>query len=128
MRQWIFNLPKRNDAIVIERSEWHYEQDVYRKQLLGANEDQVNAKIRKQYEQEYIEIMKETVFCLCPSGSGPNSIRLWEAIEFGCLPVVLSDNLELFKGEDITVIPVKEELRLITELPDLLAFKRALLK
>jgi hypothetical protein len=39
--------------------------------------------------------MEETVYCLCPSGSGPNSIRLWEAIEFGCVPVLLSSKLEL---------------------------------
>jgi hypothetical protein len=48
VREWVFNLPKRDDAILIERSEWHFEQDV----------------------------MEETVFCSCPSCSGPNSIKL----------------------------------------------------
>jgi hypothetical protein len=95
VREWIFNLPKRDDAIVIERSEWHFEQDVYRNQLLGATEDEVKAKVREQQEREYIDVMEETVYCLCPSGSGPNSIRLWEAIEFGCVPVLLSSKLEL---------------------------------
>ena len=95
VRKWIFDLPKRDDAIVIERSEWHFEADVYRKQLLGLNDDEAKAEIRIQHEKEYIDVMEDTVFCLCPSGSGPNSIRLWEAMEFGCVPVLLSDELEL---------------------------------
>jgi hypothetical protein len=98
VREWIFNLPKRDDAIVIERSEWHFEQDVYRNQLLGATEDEVKAKVREQQEREYIDVMEETIFCLCPSGSGPNSIRLWEAIEFGCVAVVLSDNFDMISS------------------------------
>jgi len=32
---------------------------------------------------------------LCPSGSGPNSIRLWESLAAGAIPVVLADTLEL---------------------------------
>jgi hypothetical protein len=95
VRKWIFDLPKRNDAIVIERSEWHFEADVYRKQLLGLNDEEAKTEIRIQHEKEYISVMEDTVFCLCPSGSGPNSIRLWEAIEFGCVPVLLSSKLEL---------------------------------
>ena len=97
VRQWIFELPKREDAIVIERSEWHFEQDVYRNQLLGESEVDAKRRIREKNENEYIEIMEDTVFCLCPSGSGPNSIRLWEAIEFGCVPVLISSQLELTK-------------------------------
>jgi hypothetical protein len=94
VREWIFNLPKRDDVIVIERSEWHFEQDVYRNQLLGTTEDEVKAKVREQQEREYIDVMEETVYCLCPSGSGPNSIRLWEAIEFGCVPLLISEYLD----------------------------------
>ncbi len=109
VRKWIFDLAKRDDAIVIERSEWHFEQDVYRNQLLGSTEDEVKSKVRKQHEKEYIDVMQESVFCLCPSGSGPNSIRLWEAIEFGCIPVVLSDELELSSSSrDILIMKENE--------------------
>jgi hypothetical protein len=109
VRKWIFDLPKRDDAVVIERSEWHFEQDVYRNQLLGDTEDEVKSNVRKLHEQEYIEVMQETVFCLCPSGSGPNSIRLWEAIEFGCVPVILSDTLDTtISAKLINAIKCKE--------------------
>jgi hypothetical protein len=126
VRKWIFDLPERNDAIVIERNEWHFEQDVYRNQLLGATEAVIKSKVRKQYEKEYIDVMQETVFCLCPSGSGPNSIRLWEAIKFGCIPVLISDSLELPNNEIGKVITVPEELEVITKLPHELVRKRAL--
>jgi hypothetical protein len=110
VRKWIFELPKRNDAVIIERSEWHFEQDVYRNQLLGLTEDEVKVKVRDQQEKEYIEVMEESVFCLCPSGSGPNSIRFWEAIKFGCVPVLLSSTLELtsFVENNTKLIKVNE--------------------
>lgn len=98
VRKWIFDLPKRDDAVVIERSEWHFEQDVYHNQLFGESETETKKRIREQQEKEYIEVMEETVFCLCPSGSGPNSIRLWEAIEFGCIPVIFGNSLDLIKS------------------------------
>ncbi len=33
------------------------------------------------------------MFAVCPSGSGPNSIRLWEALGYGAIPVILADHL-----------------------------------
>ncbi len=123
-RNWIFDLPKRDDAIVIERSEWHFEQDVYRNQLLGQSETEAKHKIREAQEKEYIEVMEESIFCLCPSGSGPNSIRLWEALKFGCIPILISDRLELCslpKYMKDLFIHVSEDENEIQKLPSLLA-------
>jgi hypothetical protein len=39
--------------------------------------------------------VQRSVFALCPSGSGPNSIRLWEALGYGAIPVILADRLWL---------------------------------
>lgn len=118
-REWIFNLPVRDDAVVVKRNEWHFEADVYRKQLLGLTDDEAKIKIKEQQEKEYIEVMEDTVFCLCPSGSGPNSIRLWEAIEFGCVPVILSDKIDLGEFAE-NVIFVKENECVIKNLPNYL--------
>jgi hypothetical protein len=41
---------------------------------------------------EYIDSLSKTAFVLCPSGAGPNTIRYWEAIAFGRVPVLLSDS------------------------------------
>lgn len=126
VRKWIFDLPKRDDAVVIERSEWHFEQDVYRNQLHGETEAKAKQKVREQQEKEYIDVMGDTIFCLCPSGSGPNSIRLWEAVEFGCIPVVLSDSLDLTLYSDSIqqkILRVKEEVSDVNAIPQLLVNK-----
>ena len=120
VRKWIFDLPQRNDAVVIERGKWHFEQDVYDRQLQGVAEDKASAEVRKKYEEEYIEVMEESVFCLCPSGSGPNSIRLWEAIEFGCVPILLSDHLDVDCATESQIIRVREEQESVKALPSLL--------
>ena len=41
---------------------------------------------------EFARILQESIFSLCPSGFGPNSMRLWESIGWGSIPVVLSGN------------------------------------
>lgn len=39
------------------------------------------------------------MFCLCPAGDTPSSARLFDAIVSGCIPVVVSDELEVpFEG------------------------------
>ena len=40
-------------------------------------------------------MLLKSKFTLCPSGSGPNSIRFWEALGAGSIPVLLADTLEL---------------------------------
>uniref|UniRef100_M4CWI7 Exostosin GT47 domain-containing protein n=1 Tax=Brassica campestris TaxID=3711 RepID=M4CWI7_BRACM len=45
------------------------------------------------------EGMRRSLFCLCPAGDTPSSARLFDAIVSGCIPVVVSDELELpFEG------------------------------
>lgn len=43
--------------------------------------------------------MRKSVFCLSPAGDTPSSARLFDAIVSGCIPVLVSDELELpFEG------------------------------
>ncbi|KAK6936535.1 Exostosin, GT47 domain [Dillenia turbinata] len=43
--------------------------------------------------------MRRSLFCLTPAGDTPSSARLFDAIVSGCIPVVVSDELELpFEG------------------------------
>ena len=106
VREWIFNLPKKVDVLISKRDGWHFESDVYREQILGLPPDPHKTLKKIEHEDEYIKIMQESIFCLCPSGSGPNSIRLWEAIRFGCIPVLVSDDLEL-PGSTIEKIVIR---------------------
>ncbi|KAG8078252.1 hypothetical protein GUJ93_ZPchr0007g3575 [Zizania palustris] len=43
--------------------------------------------------------MRRSLFCLSPAGDTPSSARLFDAIVSGCIPVIISDELELpFEG------------------------------
>ncbi|XP_038889547.1 probable arabinosyltransferase ARAD1 [Benincasa hispida] len=43
--------------------------------------------------------MRKSTFCLSPAGDTPSSARLFDAIVSGCIPVIVSDELELpFEG------------------------------
>lgn len=123
VRQLIFELPVHADAFVSGRNEWHYEKHVYHQQIGGSEITDVDQKSHLQKSEEYSRVMADSVFCLCPSGSGPNSIRLWEALGFGCIPVILSDDL-LLPGSmsqwSKAVIQVKETEAAVSKLPALL--------
>ena len=91
------------------RESWHFEQAVYDQQILGAAPDDSEVQQFTLKAQEYAEVLAKTVFSLCPSGSGPNSIRFWESLRHGCIPVLLSDtwrapqfidNLSIFHLEE----------------------------
>ena len=94
-REWIYSLPESNDYVVDKRHEWHFEEDIYRNQIFNLNPNLRNKSILERQAKEYVKNLEISTFTLCPSGSGPNSIRLWEALSFGSIPVLISDNLKL---------------------------------
>ncbi len=95
VQQWIVELSQRPDACIALRSEWHFEQAVYREQVSGEPPNPALALALAQQANQYVETLQQRRFALCPSGSGPNSIRLWEALGYGAVPVILSDSLRL---------------------------------
>ena len=95
VRQWILDLPPRPDALLESRSEWHFEQAVYREQVHGQCPDAARHSELAHEASSYARTLQQSVFALCPSGSGPNSIRLWEALGYGAIPVILADSLAL---------------------------------
>ena len=95
VRQWILDLPPRPDALLESRREWHFEQAVYREQVHGQCPDAARQTELAHEASSYARTLQQSVFALCPSGSGPNSIRLWEALGYGTIPVILADSLAL---------------------------------
>lgn len=95
VRQWILDLPARPDALLESRCEWHFEQAIYREQVHGEPVDAGRHAELNAEASSYAEALQQSVFALCPSGSGPNSIRLWEALGYGAIPVILADTLAL---------------------------------
>jgi len=95
VRDWLLELPPRPDAQLERRQEWHYEQAVYRPQVQGEAADAARHAQLSQEADAYAATLQRSCFALCPSGSGPNSIRLWEALGYGAIPVILSEQLQL---------------------------------
>ena len=119
-RDWISKLPQTDYGLTRVTKEWHFNSAVYEKQILShvvAPEKQ--AQLDSNAE-EYRQLLSDTIFSLCPSGSGPNSIRLWESLGFGCIPVIIADTLklpgELREWEQAAVF-VREEEATISALP-----------
>jgi hypothetical protein len=59
----------------------------YREVLSG----KLDAAAMKQYWRRYAEICKLSKFILCPRGMGASSVRLFDTMRMGRVPVILSD-------------------------------------
>lgn len=123
-RQWIFDLPKRETAYVERKGEWHYENSVYGEQIEGVPSTPRQQQEHDAANRRYENVLQNTVFSLCPSGAGPNSIRLWESLGFGCIPVVLADDFRPAAHPELwqeAVVQVKEAREDVARLPQLLS-------
>lgn len=51
-------------------------------------------------QRHYYDILLASKFCLCPRGASPNSIRLFEAMQLGVAPVIITSDWVFPKGPD----------------------------
>lgn len=56
--------------------------------------------------EEYIKGLQEHIFALCPPGNGKDTHRAWEAILFGCIPIVEKSNMNDFFAELFPILVV----------------------
>lgn len=81
---------------------WHFEDVVYKHQVEGLPLE-ANYQIDDSVS-EYNHVLSESRFALCPSGAGPNSLRLWEALAVGSVPVLLGRYPEMPAGGSLPLI------------------------
>lgn len=87
--------------IVIEVTQgWHFERQVYDEQIWG--KPATERPEERQATQHYNEVLSESTFSLCPAGAGPNTLRLWESLAVGAVPVLLGPRprMPLSEGPD----------------------------
>lgn len=84
-----------DDLLIIRRESWHFERAVYAEQMKGLTADAVRLNLEEQHKAEYLDAIRESVFTLCPTGSGPNSIRIGESLALASIPVILTRDLAL---------------------------------
>ena len=46
-------------------------------------------------QQTYLEVLKNTKISLCPRGTGPSTIRIWDSLAVGSIPLIISDGLKM---------------------------------
>ena len=111
IRAKIFQLKSKSKSNIYIKNtgDWHFNKVVYNsKQNHKGELNEDNSHKKKTYE--YNELLLKSRYTLCPSGSGPNSIRFWEALGTGSIPILLADTLELPENKDWTntIIRIKE--------------------
>lgn len=107
-------------GFVRDRETWHYNKVVYDHQVLARSASSMGL-VDANASEEFKQVMAQTQFALCPSGTGPNSIRLWEAICSGAIPVILADTYKAPGSQTIweqAVIQCAEDRQSISELPE----------
>jgi len=82
--------------------EWHFERQVYREQVAG--EPAPRAEGSDATVRDYNRLLSDARFALCPSGTGPNTLRLWEALAAGSVPVLLGVMPQLPAGGSLPAI------------------------
>lgn len=87
LRKRLFNLKFQRSDILIQPT-------------LDYGHWDLNQANRLTFQQRYIESLRSSKFILCPRGSGLGSVRLFEAMEMGVAPIIISDGWLPPEGPD----------------------------
>ncbi|MEO6731801.1 MAG: exostosin family protein [Ferruginibacter sp.] len=80
------NHPLRNEILSM-----NHPADSFIKDTFGINAWDLNEADKVKFEQDFIDVINESSFVLCPRGIGPCSYRLFETMQLGRVPVIISD-------------------------------------
>lgn len=115
----IFDMVHPENTKISNTGEWHFNSVVYDNKQNADGEMNIDQKHIDKTEN-YNKLLLESRYTLAPSGSGPNSIRFWEALGAGSIPVLLADTLELPSHElwEKSIVRVLEKD--VEKIPDIL--------
>lgn len=134
-------LDKDPRGFVAGRVSWFYNRIVYDHQVHSKTDAPPEALIEQDQAAQFRAVLEESTFSLCPAGTGPNSIRLWESIGAGAIPVILAEDWAppgdhalwdaacLFRPETAeAVVALPDELAALAADPAALAARRHALR
>jgi hypothetical protein len=84
-----------SDLLILKRDAWHFDRSVYLEQMHGISATSAQSQREATEAREYLDAIRDSWFTLCPTGSGPNSIRLFESLALGSIPILLTQSLRL---------------------------------
>jgi len=91
-RENIANIPTDDQIKIIIKDNWHYHDIIFN-----------HANDKKFLDNMYIDLLKNSEYTLCPIGTGHNTIRLWEAINTGTIPVFIDNYPEFYEVCDTKI-------------------------
>jgi hypothetical protein len=108
VRERILRLPARRDAVLFDSSSrnepvWWHKSD------------------HQELIQQYQDVLERSRFFICPRGVSHSSIRLFECMESGSVPVIVSDDLALPVGPDWDRCSLRVAERDVDSIPDVVA-------
>jgi len=95
VRELIYQDEKTPGFNIVKREQWHFNRSVYNEQVSSIEPTIEELEMEARNRNEYINAIKDSWFTFCPSGSGPNSIRIWESLCLGSIPVIFVNDFEL---------------------------------
>lgn len=101
IRREIFNDNHPKNCEIIERQKWHFDSYVYGEQIGSLQKTQLDDLFSSINKNEYIDLLNRSRFSLCPGGVGPSSIRFYESLNAGSIPILLSDTMLLPEIKDL---------------------------
>ncbi|MDT0686066.1 exostosin domain-containing protein [Autumnicola psychrophila] len=96
----------------------------YLKDTSGKNSWMLNPKEKLMFEKSYADIMKKSLFIICPRGFGPSTYRLFESMEMGRAPVIISDDWVPIDGPAWQEFSIHLPEEKIDQLPKILEKKK----
>ena len=89
-----------NGQHIIYRNGFHIDSNTYNNEI----------NLKEKEESEYKNIIERSRFSICPRGSSSSSIRFWESLQAGAIPILISDHWKLPDWDwDNTIIHIKEK-------------------
>jgi hypothetical protein len=68
-----------------------------------------SSSYKQKQENEYKNVLERSRFSICPRGSSPSSVRFWESMAAGAIPILISDNWLLPEWDwENTIIKISE--------------------
>ena len=80
-----------NDILVEVNDEWHFNKLVYDEQVKSKQLAADDVDVHRLRTRRYNDILSDSIFALCPEGAGPNTLRIWEAMAVGSIPVIIGN-------------------------------------
>ncbi len=83
--------------------------------------DEEYVSMRSEWAAEYRNVLSRSRFSLCPRGNEPGSIRFYESLQAGAIPILLADTWRLPEGPDWNSCIIRVPERNVERIPEILA-------